>query len=228
MIESSFQKGKSHRGILLASAITLISIAIFFAIDSIFIEVTFAPLFCAILLFLLSLAFRPLPMVAAASFCLVYVVFSLLASPRFDPSSNASHIRVAVRTLTFGVAGGVAVLSSYFRNQLLEMLSQTRDLLSALPVPVILSNDEERIVWANNSARATLGTLPPAGRLFLESLPSDGTPIDYRRLFTDSTYDATVQAIVPDYRLRFVRMRLGRKALLVTVLLPKGETPILT
>ena len=228
MIEPNFKKGKSLRGLLLASIITLVSIAVFSAIDSIFIEVTFAPLFCAVLLFLLSLAFRPLPMVAATLFCLIYVVFSLSASPRFDPTSNASHIRVVIRTLTFGVAGGVAVLSSYFRNQLLEMLSQTRDLLSALPVPVILSNDEERIVWANSSARATLGTLPPAGRFFLESLPSDGTPVDYRRLFTDATYDETVQSIVPDYRLRFVRMRLGRKALLVTVLLPKGDAPPLT
>jgi len=212
--------------LLLATLITGFAIFIFYSLEQAFLEVTLAPLLGAILLFALSLAFRPGVVFASLLLTLPYVVFSLRFSPSFDPAKTEVVMRFLVRSLTFAVLGGLAVVTSFFRCKALDMLRQTRELLRELPVAVIISDSKGRIVWANPAAEvvSSSGGRCLTGRLLLESLPLDRGRIDYNFLFSSPGKSEYVQHALPDHDVRFLPLSSGRRRLLVTVVTSRYNT----
>ena len=215
------QPRSPSKSLLIALLITCGFIALFIPLDrALFPQVTLAPLFGAILLFGLSLLFRPLPTVACFLLTLPYVMLSMVFLAPFDPTNSVILTRFWVRTMTFVTVGIVSAMASYFRCRLVDMLGQTKQLLFELPVAVVLSNSSGRITWANPASSLMLGSVSLVGRHFLTVLPSDGTPIDYDALFNSTNSDAYVRRAVPDHGVRFMRLSAGRSQTLVTVLLP--------
>jgi len=215
---------RKQPGILSAVVITAIGVAAFGFLDqAIYRQVTFAALSGTLLLFGLALRFPPKAVIASFALLLPWVTISITLTPNYNLFDPASAIRIIVRSLTFCVAGILATMASLFRSQLREMLNQTRDFLVELPVAVLFSNASGRVTWANKAAKQVLGSGTPEGQLYLEVLPSDGTPIDYSLLFSSSASEAFVRKAVPDYKLHFIRIGHGRRVLLATILFSKSS-----
>lgn len=211
-----------RRGLAYAVLSTLVFIAAFAWLDrTIYKEVTMAPLFGAILLLVLSLTFRPGTVFLCFLFTLPYVMVSLLFAWSQDHSQAQFLVRFWIRTLTFVIIGSIAVITSFFRCRLQDMLEQTKQLLAKLPVAVLLSNSGGRIIWCNPMANKYLGNEALTGRFLLESLPSDGTPVDYNMLFSSPGSDQFVRMTLPNHAIHFVRLLVGRKSVLATVMLPQ-------
>lgn len=220
----SFPTNQPRTGPLLAPLlICAVAIVLFAILDSFYKEVTIAPLFGIILVFGLSLRYPPQSVFVCFFPVLLYTIVSLVRTPAFDLSAAESVVRLCVRVLTFCVAGLLATIASFFRMQLAKMLGQTMELLGVLPVAVILSDSGGRVVWVNSAAQSILGTKPAAGRLYLDVLPSDGTPVNYHALFLNAGSVQSHCNIVPNHELKFARIRSGRFSLLATILLKKSN-----
>ena len=198
-------------------------LAVFYWIDkSIVREVTAAPLLCAVLLLVLSLSFRPGTVFLCFLITIFYVMSSLLAYQSSDSPPAELIARFLVRTLTFLVIGAIAIITSFFRCRLQNMLAQTKQLLAELPVAVLLSNSTGRIIWSNQMAGKSFGSGLLPGKLLLECLPSDGSSVDYSLLFSSPASDRFVRATMPNHSARFIRLLMDRKKVLATVIVPRS------
>jgi len=207
---------------------TFLAILCFSQIDRMILEVSFAPLFDVLLLFVLALFFRPVTVFICFCVMLIYVVINLASLPSFDVASKEQVLRFVIRVLTFSVAGVIATLASFFRAQTGEMLRQTTELLEILPFAIVLSNFSGRVVWVNGAAQRILGSGNPIGKIFLEVLPSNGSPIDYAFIFAGTAPVSWAENALPDYQLRFIKLTGVRNKLLATLFFPKktGESAV--
>jgi PAS domain-containing protein len=199
---------------------TAVPLGLVYFLDRFYPQVTVAPLAGMLLLFGLSLWFPPRVIFGLFWIILVYVAWSLMTATGMDWEVPEHRVRYFIRIGTFSAGGVTAVLASLFRCQLDEMLAQTRELLAGLPVGVLLSDPQGRVVWANEACRRQLGSRPPEGRLWLEVMPHDGRLTDYALLFANQGMSKEVQNAFPDHAVRFVRLSGTRLPLLVTVIFP--------
>jgi hypothetical protein len=189
--------------------------------DRIYGEVSIAPLLCIILLFALSMILRVPKMLAALALLLPFVVYSLVTASTFNPSQMESIVRFWSRLLGFAVAGVISVLAAYFRSRVVDMLRQTKTLLNVVPLPILLSDADGRIVWANQTCHGTQGIQATPGRQLLDVLPTDGSAIDYSLLF--SSQGSLKPGALPEFDAKFVTLPATRRPLLATVLLPRRQ-----
>ena len=207
---------------VLALLISIPACALFYLIDQWVKDVSVAPLLGVILMFALSLMFRPSALAVAMVILIPYVIFSLTQTPSFDLQSKESVYRLIVRTCSFGVAGLLAMLASHFRTRTGLMLKQTILLLESLPVPIVLSEPSGLVVWRNEAAQRLCGSAPLVGRRYVEALPFDGRTINYPALFGDRGLDDEMKDAIPGRTLKFIPICGTGRALLATVIFARS------
>jgi len=216
---SMFEQEKNRNGGMgIALGLTLCGLALFAWIDRIYPQVTFAPLVGALLLLGLALCFPPRVIFAAFVVIFMYVAYNLAQTTAQGWELMETRVRFAIRVSTFLVAGIIALLASHFRCSLAAMLAQTKELLSRLPVGVVLSDIDGRIVWANEASGRHLGSRPQEGRLWEEVMPAYGHPIDYRLLFSNANDESLIDEAFPEHSVHIVRLKAVRNPLMVTVI----------
>lgn len=204
----------------IALLVALAAAVLFMPIDRLVLDVTIAPLLGVLLMFALSLFFRPSSLALVMLILVPYVMFSLSQAPSFGVNDKESFQRMIVRTGSFCVAGFLAMLASYFRTKASAMLAQMTVLLEALPVPIVLSEPGGLVVWCNAAAQRLCGSAPLVGRRYTEALPLDGRPINYRAFFEDRSLDEEMKDAVPGRLLKFIPIHATGRRLLATVIFP--------
>jgi PAS domain-containing protein len=205
-----------------ALVVTFLAAGIFYLIDRIVLDVTIAPLLGVLLLFALSLIFRPSSLALVLAILLPYVIFSLTQAPSFNMEHKESVQRLIVRSGSFFVAGMLAMLASHFRCKVRKMLAQLTVLLESLPIPIVLSEPGGLVVWCNQAAQQICGSSPLVGKRYTEALPFDGRPIHYRALFEGRHLDAEMRDAVPGRTLKFIPIHATGRRLLATVIFPNS------
>jgi PAS domain-containing protein len=205
----------------LALSATALFILILAGLDRLYPQVTIAPLGGAVFLFALSLFFAPRVIVLAFLPLAAFVIVSLFQVAHRDWHLDEVQARFLIRVGTFLTAGMISILASFFRSQLVVMLQQTKELLSGLPVGVLLSDARGRIVWANAASESILSSNSLVGRLWEEVLPTNGSPIDYLLLYTKSGRSKDYKAFFPAHVVHFLKLQSVHQHLLVTVIYPK-------
>lgn len=206
----------------LALSATALFILILRGVDSLYPQVTVAPLGGAVFLFALSLFFAPRAVALSFVPLAAFVVVSLFQVAQKDWHLNEVQARFFIRVGTFLTAGMISILASFFRSQLVVMLQQTKELLAGLPVGVLLSDARGRIVWANAASEVILSSSSLVGRLWDEVLPTNGSPIDYLLLYAKSRGSEDYKAYFPAHVVHFLKLQSVHKHLLVTVIYPKA------
>lgn len=84
-----------------ALVVSFLAAGIFYLIDRIVLDVTIAPLWGVLLLFALSLIFRPSSLALVLAILLPYVIFSLTQAPSFNMEHKESVHRLIVRSGSF-------------------------------------------------------------------------------------------------------------------------------
>jgi len=122
-------------------------------------QTTVTPLGCTILLTILAMYMRPNLLAFWGVVCLIAVFYHLQFGSNMDLDRRGlpvSEWMVAVRTMGSMVMTSALITLSYHRQKLSHHNNETVAILTKLPMPVLLSDDEGTILFMNNRAAEML------------------------------------------------------------------------
>ncbi len=126
------------------------------AFNVLYVEATIAPVVCLTFLFIVALRYPPLVVTFVWLVLWAFVAYSLASIPSFSFDRSEDLVRLAIRLLSFGVGGAMAILTSRFRCRLVEFLDHMLAVLSKVPLPILVSDSTGRIRVVSEQATVLL------------------------------------------------------------------------
>jgi PAS domain-containing protein len=148
-----------------------------------------APMLSMVLMLLLSFFLEPLQLIPFALTFSAVVYCSIHYMQPFNTGSSTDWIRLILRMTGFCIAAALAVLFSKSRCEAKAHLDQTVEIITNMPVPVIISDALGTILFVNDEAveftgmnrGKLIGALYP--RLFMGSHDEGSAMRDYIKFF---------------------------------------------
>lgn len=133
--------------------------------------VSVAPLFLVLALFVLALKVSPRRLAAWSVVFWIFLFHSLASVPSFDWENDEARARLFVRLGSFAVGAAIAFNLARYRLRLARHSAETLEVLTSLPVPVVVADAAGYVQFVNQAAERLLGARP--GERFVEVVMSD-------------------------------------------------------
>lgn len=215
----------------------ILGLVVIFVFDRLDVSSLSAPLCLAIALMAISLRQRPLLVV------MISLVYTLLVTySAFCFLYNHPHLPFPYPVFAlvhgvgaFAVVCAMAIYMSFYRTTSQRLLTDVRNTLSKLPVPVVVSDASGLIIYTNESLNAFLQYLPPnlTGKkytdFFMPAVHERKAMRRYLELFNVEANSVHEVDILPFGRsvpmlARLTCHGIGSKRIMVTVLQPPDST----
>lgn len=138
----------------------MLAVAAILLIDSLVAHVTITPILLALLLIGLALIFRPAYVVTYALLTTFADVFALRYMQPFDAGSQHEWLTLLTRIVSYTLGCLMAVLISLYRCRSKTSLQQTFEIVTKVPIPIIVSDAAGYITMANDAAARFMDRAP--------------------------------------------------------------------